>query len=182
MGKYRSLGTGFDKTFRNDLNANFDEIDKDIKAETTRAKQREDNIQAQVNTLVVNGDSSPAAAQAAVDAKGVDKGNLKQRLDDDYNELSSHLAQKATVKIFNEMPTPSDLLEGELGLIVGRAISPFVSIFNVDASATQVIVQGDFRNLQSTDIIRFVYAKRNVFSGLDNYLSAGMKDEGVDEA
>src|SRR5690606_21902553 len=96
MGKYRSLGTGFDKTFRNDLNANFDEIDKDIKAETTRAKQREDNIQAQVNTLVVNGDSSPAAAQAAVDAKGVDKGNLKQRLDDDYNELSSQLAHKAT--------------------------------------------------------------------------------------
>src|SRR5690606_15770951 len=96
MGKYRSLGTRFDKTFRNDLNANFDEIDKDIKAETTRAKQREDNIQAQVNTLVVNGDSSPAAAQAAVDAKGVDKGNLKRRLDDDYNELSSQLAQKAS--------------------------------------------------------------------------------------
>src|SRR5690606_5588642 len=103
MGKYRSLGTGFDKTFRNDLNANFDEIDKDIKAETTRAKQREDNIQAQVNTLVVNGDSSPAAAQAAVDAKGVDKGNLKQRLDDDYNELSSRLAQKANQAEVSDM-------------------------------------------------------------------------------
>lgn len=102
MGKYRSLGTGFDKTFRNDLNANFDEIDKDIKAETTRAKQREDNIQAQVNTLVVNGDSSPAAAQAAVDAKGVDKGNLKQRLDDDYNELSSRLANKAEKQYMDE--------------------------------------------------------------------------------
>src|SRR5690606_19026950 len=89
------LGTKFDNVYRNDLNANFDEIDKDIKAETTRAKQREDNIQAQVNTLVVNGDSSPAAAQSADDAKGVDKGNLKQRLDDDYNELSSRLSQKA---------------------------------------------------------------------------------------
>src|SRR5690606_9345737 len=31
MGKYRTLGTKFDNVYRNDLNANFDEIDKDIK-------------------------------------------------------------------------------------------------------------------------------------------------------
>jgi lysophospholipase L1-like esterase len=53
-------------------------------------------MQSQINTLVLNGDSSPAAAQAAVDAKGVDKGNLKQRLDDDYNEVKTSLAEKAS--------------------------------------------------------------------------------------
>jgi hypothetical protein len=86
MGKYRSLGSLWDSLFRNNLNANFNDIDSDIK-----------NVQAQVDTLVVNGDSSPAAAQAAVDANGVTKSSLKKRLDDDYNELSSSVAENTKV-------------------------------------------------------------------------------------
>lgn len=50
------------------------------------------NLQAQVDTLVINGDSSPAAAQAAVNAEGVNKGTLKARLDDDYNKVTQQLA------------------------------------------------------------------------------------------
>jgi glycerophosphoryl diester phosphodiesterase len=57
--------------------------------------EKGNNLQEQLDTLVVSGDSSPAADQARVDAKGVTKSSLKTRLDDDYNELSSSVAQKA---------------------------------------------------------------------------------------
>ncbi|AZU61064.1 polysaccharide deacetylase family protein [Neobacillus mesonae] len=49
-------------------------------------------------TKIIN-ESTPLdamARQAATDAKGVDKANLKKRLDDDYNELTTQLTQKAT--------------------------------------------------------------------------------------
>lgn len=53
------------------------------------------NLQAQVDTLIINGDSSPAAAQAAINAVGVNKGTLKARLDDDYNKVTQQLADTA---------------------------------------------------------------------------------------
>ena len=84
MGKYRSLGTWFDRIFRNDLNANFDDVDRDIRA-----------TQQQVNKLVVKGDSSPQAVQASINANGIDfDGHLKARLDADYNEVTTQLATK----------------------------------------------------------------------------------------
>jgi glycerophosphoryl diester phosphodiesterase len=53
------------------------------------------NIQAQVNQLVVEGDSSVEAAQARVDAEGKSYPTLKARLDAKETEFSSQLAQKA---------------------------------------------------------------------------------------
>jgi hypothetical protein len=53
MGKYRSLGTLFNRVFRNDLNANFDDLDTDIKAVDGRVS----NIVAQTgnsNTEIVD--------------------------------------------------------------------------------------------------------------------------------
>lgn len=52
-----------------------------------------DNVQKQIDTLVTSGDSSPAADQARVDAKGNVKISLKKRLDDDYNETTAQLAE-----------------------------------------------------------------------------------------
>lgn len=52
-----------------------------------------DNVQAQIDQLVVNGDSSPAAAQAQVGADGTVHGSLKTRLDVEHNEVSRQLAQ-----------------------------------------------------------------------------------------
>ncbi|MBT2682664.1 right-handed parallel beta-helix repeat-containing protein [Bacillus sp. ISL-37] len=40
MGKYRTLGTFFDRIFRNDLNSNFNDIDADVQAQ----KARVDNL------------------------------------------------------------------------------------------------------------------------------------------
>jgi glycerophosphoryl diester phosphodiesterase len=51
------------------------------------------NIQAQVNQLVVEGDSSVEAAQARVDAEGKSYPTLKARLDAKETEFSSQLAQ-----------------------------------------------------------------------------------------
>jgi hypothetical protein len=54
------------------------------------------NLQAQLDVLVVEGDSSPAATQARVDGKGKTYATLKQRLDEKEAEFASGLAEKAT--------------------------------------------------------------------------------------
>jgi predicted phosphodiesterase len=54
------------------------------------------NLQAQLDALVIEGDSSPAAAQARVDGKGTTYATLKQRLDTKEAEFASSLAEKAT--------------------------------------------------------------------------------------
>jgi hypothetical protein len=82
---YQILGSFFDRLFRNGINENFKDIEEDFK-----------DVQTQIDKLVVEGDSSPQAALAAIDAKGVDKGTLKKRLDDDYNELTEQISEKAT--------------------------------------------------------------------------------------
>lgn len=52
------------------------------------------NVQTQLNTIVVEGDSSPQAAQASVGARGEDYGgNLKARLDAEFNETAAQLAE-----------------------------------------------------------------------------------------
>jgi len=63
------------------------------------AKHQVENIQQQVNQLVVEGDSSVEAAQARVDADGNAYTTLKERLDTEYTEVTSQLAE--TEQIFN---------------------------------------------------------------------------------
>lgn len=76
MGKYRVLGALLDRVFRNNLNANFDEVDVDIQAQ----KQRVDN-------LIV---SNPQPSEV-VDSRGGFP-ILKDRLDD----TDEQMAKKAT--------------------------------------------------------------------------------------
>ncbi|QWU17398.1 Pectate lyase superfamily protein [Paenibacillus sophorae] len=54
-----------------------------------------DSVQQQLNTAVMEGDSGPAAAQAAIDATGHDYGNLKVRLDTEHTAVSAQLAEIA---------------------------------------------------------------------------------------
>lgn len=75
-GKYRLFGTLFDRIFRNDLNANFDDIDTDIKAQKTR-----------VDNLIIG---TPQPSEV-VDARGVSI-VLRDRLDG----VDSTLAGKTT--------------------------------------------------------------------------------------
>lgn len=58
-------------------------------------KQAVDLEKQRVDTLVINGDSSAAAAEAAIDTEGVNHGTLNNRLGSDYTKLSTQLADTA---------------------------------------------------------------------------------------
>lgn len=118
MGKYRDLGPGIDRTFRNDLNANFDDVDTDIQgaqatangavatannavttansAVTTanNAVTIANSVQEQFNQVVIEGDSSVESAQARVDSSGQTYATLKERLDTKEDSFTTQLADK----------------------------------------------------------------------------------------
>jgi hypothetical protein len=54
------------------------------------------NLQAQIDSLVIGGDSSPEAAQARVNKSGTVYATLKARLDDENTKIAASLAEKAT--------------------------------------------------------------------------------------
>lgn len=76
------------------LEVELDGIGEKI-ADSGDAKELAENVQAQVNALVVQGDSSVEARQARVDAKGVEAATLKARLDAEQNAVTQQLAEKA---------------------------------------------------------------------------------------
>jgi lysophospholipase L1-like esterase len=96
MGKYRSLGTLFNRVFRNDLNANFDNVDADIKTQKTR-----------VDNLIVG---TPQPSEV-VDARG-GAVVLSDRLDG----VDSSLAENAILKKGKKFPT-NTLIKIRLGQI-----------------------------------------------------------------
>lgn len=104
-----SLPTMYQKVNQNTANINNQVINHEGRIDNTEAivtdhsgriVEAEAGLveqQAQIDTLVLNGDSSPAAAQAAVDATGHDYGNLKVRLDTEHTAFSEQLADAAQV-------------------------------------------------------------------------------------
>jgi hypothetical protein len=99
---YRDVGTSLGRNFRNDLNANFDDIEADlrdiqndlnVKYNTTRDRmtqiendsiERDNDLDARIDNLILSaGDSSPEVADARYDSvKNVTYPTLKDRLDD----------------------------------------------------------------------------------------------------
>jgi hypothetical protein len=115
---YKKLeGTSWDGNFRSDYNQNLENIEVDmnqVKAETqaraetaiafsvdakaistsandkaSRALTNSQNTQAQIDNLVVKGDSSPAATQASVDRKGKVFPTLKARVDNEQRKIEN---------------------------------------------------------------------------------------------
>jgi hypothetical protein len=95
-----------------------------------------DSQQAQINALVVNGDSSPQAAQASVGADNTDyEGNLKARLDAEYNKTNQKIddnqadtaAQLAdlTQQKTDKITTDADRLyfENKINMIINGQLS-----------------------------------------------------------
>lgn len=130
MGRFEELGEALDLLFGKILNRNFNKADELIQKteqelsahkSSTQAhdataikydgkvvgagntKQAIDNVQEQVNTLVLNGDSSVAAKQAAIDVNGHDYQNLKLRLDTEYEQVTSQLADKAQTRSYSTL-------------------------------------------------------------------------------
>lgn len=65
----------------------------DVKS--TQALANSESTQTQLDTIVIEGDSSVEAAQARVDEKGESHATLKARIDDGFEKTSSQLAEKA---------------------------------------------------------------------------------------
>ncbi|MEK5115433.1 glycosyl hydrolase family 28-related protein [Bacillus sp. FSL R5-0677] len=101
--------TAQNRTFRNDTNSNWDQLERShnkiqevseqavndssvAKEQAISANNTSESVQKQLDTLVLAGDSSVEAAQARTNANGVTKTTLKQRADDDYKELTSLLS------------------------------------------------------------------------------------------
>lgn len=103
----REVGDMAELIHRNDdLNTGREKLNEAIK-DSNKARQdssealqtanqslaMSENTQTQLDTIVIEGDSSVEAAQARVDADGNPHTTLKERLDFEHNQLSSQLAQ-----------------------------------------------------------------------------------------
>ncbi|PFM50190.1 hypothetical protein COJ45_05480 [Bacillus cereus] len=100
--------TAQNRTFRNDTNSNWDQLERShnkiqevseqavnessvAKEQAISANNTSESVQKQLDTLVVEGDSSVEAAQARTNVDGITKPTLKRRIDDDYKEINSLL-------------------------------------------------------------------------------------------
>ena len=100
---YRDLGTELGRDFRNNLNANFDDIEADLRdiqndldSKESRITQiendsieRDNDLDARIDNLVLSaGDSSPEVADARYDSRtNTTYTTLKDRLDSHSNEI-----------------------------------------------------------------------------------------------
>lgn len=108
--RYRPPRNKWGADFAEDYEKNLEDIERDItgveeivegsktNAEqaltfATEAKVQAESVQAQFNAVVVEGDSSPAADQARLDAENVLHPTLKARADSDYNKVTAQLAE-----------------------------------------------------------------------------------------
>lgn len=113
MGRwpYSQIGVATTRVFRNLMNTILTNIGLDMQDHASRS----DNLQAQIDNMVAEGDSSPAAAQAAVGADGTTYASLKTRLDTEYNQGTSRTASMETKRIQQEI---NDFSAGFKGLSI----------------------------------------------------------------
>ena len=104
------LGESYYKINMGIDNAN-EALKKSFKAESistvatntaTNAVNKADNVQKQLDTLVVNGDSSVEAAQARVDVLGISSKSLKERLDKTQIDFFKSATQLKSLKGFKK--------------------------------------------------------------------------------
>ncbi|MBH0323379.1 hypothetical protein I7F99_26140 [Bacillus cereus] len=85
--------------------ATANNIASGAKDQAKEANRIANNVQEQLDTIVVNGDSSVEAAQARVDTDGNVSGSLKGRLDKDF------------LKLFNTLLTKSNLFNDKIAVM-----------------------------------------------------------------
>ncbi|MGF9852031.1 right-handed parallel beta-helix repeat-containing protein [Bacillus paramobilis] len=107
--------TAQDRNFRNKTNENWDKLEKThnnieqtsdkalndsafAKGQSQEANRISNNVQEQLNTLVISGDSSVEAAQARTDIFGDTQSSLKSRIDNDFKKLEQHGLSLANFK------------------------------------------------------------------------------------
>src|SRR5690625_6787856 len=73
-----------------------DVTSKEADTKATQALANSESTQTQLDTIVIDGDSSVEAAQARVDEKGVPHPTLKARIDDGFEKTNQQLAETET--------------------------------------------------------------------------------------
>lgn len=97
---YKQLGIPLDLENWEAVNENFKNISKDAKV-----------LQSQINKLVIDGDSSPEAAQARVGVDGRAYNTLKERIDNENAEVYGELLTKADKEeVADELGTKRSVL------------------------------------------------------------------------
>lgn len=93
-----ALNTGREK-LNDAIDGSEQAVDRSIDADNkaTQALAKSESTQTQLDTIVIDGDSSVEAAQARVDEKDVVHPTLKARIDDGMNSVNQQLAQKANI-------------------------------------------------------------------------------------
>jgi lysophospholipase L1-like esterase len=86
---YRELGVGFDRNFRNDLNANFADIEADIKEVENNSIARDNELDTRIDNIVAQaGTDNTEIVDARYDSvNNVTHPTLKDRLDSHSNEI-----------------------------------------------------------------------------------------------
>lgn len=138
---YRDLGIPLDLQNWESLNRNFDDIGTDMVHQ-----------QAQINQLVVDGDSSPEAAQARVSVNGPVYTTLKQRLDAEINDIGIAQINKEKGKI-----DETYLAESLLTQIAGSA--PISATLGSRSLTSSVF---SFRSV-TPELLSFVKRSKNLF-------------------
>ncbi|WP_176542805.1 glycosyl hydrolase family 28-related protein [Bacillus wiedmannii] len=134
--------TAQNRTFRNDTNSNWDQLERShnkiqevseqavndssvAKEQAISANNTSESVQKQLDTLVLSGDSSVEAAQARTNANGITKTTLKQRADDDYKELTSLLSDislniKKSGAIGDNVTDCTQMIQGMINSLEGK--------------------------------------------------------------
>lgn len=114
------------------------------------------NVQTQLNTIVVEGDSSPQAEQASVGAGGEDYGgNLKARLDAEYNQTATQLAETETLVIEKDV------------LINNRVDSLVINSGNANAEVSES--KTDYIGVSHELLLSRLNADMNYVNGMNNF-------------
>src|SRR5690625_3974772 len=99
-----------------------DVTSKEADTKATQALANSESTQTQLDTIVIDGDSSVEAAQARVDEKGVPHPTLKARIDDGMNSVNQQLAEKAnqeTVDVLESIKADKSYVDDMLNNLDG---------------------------------------------------------------
>jgi lysophospholipase L1-like esterase len=140
VGKYRTLGTLFNRVFRNDLNQNFEDIDKDIQAQKAYTDSEIAVQKKRVDDLIIN---TPQPSEV-VDARG-GHSVLRDRLDSVDAQLADIATKKADISYVYDSWAINGLntFIQRQDLVFGREyLKPFLSKLG-SGNNTNIVFSGD---------------------------------------
>ncbi len=127
---YKKLDANFTQNWRNDLNANFDSVDKDIKSQKTR-----------VDNLIQNAPQPSEVVDMRQDTSGVVHPTAKERIDTEFNKVMSDLAQIAVqVKASGTDDTQQLINAFQKAKQFGTSVYLPDSTYNVTSAISETII------------------------------------------